>query len=545
MPLTLTIATYKNQPPAQATSQRFDGTVITLGRAADADWALPDPEQHLSKKHCTIQLQGGQYSVTDTSTNGLYLNRSPQPLGRGQSAPLKSGDRLGLGDYEIVVGIETGMEAPAGFGETPFQPFGAGTGSGFGESDPFGLGAQQSPFDSGQGGVNPFGAPQAGGFGSGGDPFAPAPGGAFGGDGGGFGAPPPNAGSPLIPADFGAAFPPDPALAPPLPGAGTAPLIPEGHDFLGGGGATPALEPWQQQFSQPDHTPAQNAFFKPPEVAAPAIPENWDAVFSAPAGSTMRNAPVPDVAPVPGGFGVPQAAPGFGVQAAPAGFALPQAPAQTPSPAAMPGSSMAPAGHAMGGAGDGTLLAAFLQGCGLPPNTIPPEAAPEVMRTLGQTFRELVGGLRDVLTTRAMIKAEYRVEQTVIRSSNNNPLKFAMDVDQAMAAMVGPPRQGYMPPLKSAHEGFKDMKAHELALMAGMQAAVQALFRQFDPEQLKQRLEKSSSVLSSVLPGAKKAKYWEIYEEQYKQIAREMSEDVRGTFGRAFAEAYEQQSKKL
>jgi type VI secretion system protein len=156
-----------------------------------------------------------------------------------------------------------------------------------------------------------------------------------------------------------------------------------------------------------------------------------------------------------------------------------------------------------------------------------------------------VGGLREVLTTRAMIKAEYRVEQTVIRSSNNNPLKFAMDVDQALAAMLGPPRQGYMPPTKAAQEGFKDMKAHELALMAGMQAAVQALFRQFDPEQLKQRLEKSGSVLDSLMPGAKKAKYWEVYEQQYKQITREMSEDVRGTFGRAFAEAYEQQSKKL
>jgi len=62
---------------------------------------------------------------------------------------------------------------------------------------------------------------------------------------------------------------------------------------------------------------------------------------------------------------------------------------------------------------------------------------------------------------------------------------------------------------------------------------------------LKKRLEKSGSVLDSLVPGAKKAKYWEIYEQQYKQIAREMSEDVRGTFGRAFAEAYEQQSKKL
>jgi predicted component of type VI protein secretion system len=534
-------------------SQRFDATVITLGRGADADWTLPDPEQHLSKKHCTIQLQGGQYSITDTSTNGLYLNRSSQPLGRGQSAPLRNGDRLGLGDYELVIRIETGAEATAGFGETPFQPFAntpASGPGGFGESDPFGLGAQQSPFAPAAGGADPFGAPAGGGFGgAGGDPFGAPSAGPPGGFGIGqepFAAPAGGAGNPLIPPDFGAAFPPDPALAPPLPGGGGAgPLIPEGHDFLGG--APQPAEPWQQQYSQPDHIPAQNVFFKPPEVAPPTIPDNWDAVFAAPSEPTTREQPPAAPAPpaTPGGFGVPPAPGGFAGPPPQAGGGASPAPGGFGVPSASPAVARAPAPAPVPSAADGALLAAFLQGCGLPPEAVPPEAAAETMRLLGQTFRELVGGLRDVLTTRAMIKAEYRVEQTVIRSSNNNPLKFALDVDQAMSAMVGPPRQGYVPALKAAQEGFKDMKAHELALMAGMQAAVQALFREFDPEHLKQRLEKSGSVLDSLLPGAKKGKYWEIYEQQYKQITREMSEDVRGTFGRAFADAYEQQSKKL
>jgi type VI secretion system FHA domain protein len=101
-----------------------------------------------------------------------------------------------------------------------------------------------------------------------------------------------------------------------------------------------------------------------------------------------------------------------------------------------------------------------------------------------------------------------------------------------------------MPPLKAVAEGFTDIKAHELAIMAGMQVAVATLIRQFDPEELKKRLEKQS-VLHSILPGARKAKYWEIYEEQFRQIAGEVSEDVHGIFGRAFARAYEEQVKKL
>jgi len=93
-------------------------------------------------------------------------------------------------------------------------------------------------------------------------------------------------------------------------------------------------------------------------------------------------------------------------------------------------------------------------------------------------------------------------------------------------------------------ESIKDLKAHEFALMAGMQSAVIALLRQFDPEQLKQRLDKQS-LLQSVVPGARKAKYWEVYEQQYREIAGDVSENVRGVFGRAFAQAYEEQVKKL
>jgi predicted component of type VI protein secretion system len=357
MPVTLTVATYKGQPPAQAMSQRFEGTVVTLGRGAEADWSLPDPEQHLSKKHCTIQLQGGQYSITDTSTNGLFINGAPQPLGRGQSTPLKSGDRLGLGDYEVAVRIETGTEASAGFGAVPFQPFAnAPAGGGFGESDPFGLGAQESPFAPAPGGADPFGGAAGGGFGA--DPFAAPPAAPQGGFALGaepFAAPA-GQGNPLIPSDFGAAFPPDPALAPPLPGGGgSGPLIPEGHDFLGGAPSPSAH--WQQEFSRPDHIPAANAFFKPPEVAPPTIPDKWDAVFAAPGGATAPQPAAPAAPPVQGGFGVPLAGPA--APAASGGVAGPP-PARAP---AMPAPRATAPGDGAAGARGGRDARALRRRC--------------------------------------------------------------------------------------------------------------------------------------------------------------------------------------
>jgi type VI secretion system FHA domain protein len=117
-------------------------------------------------------------------------------------------------------------------------------------------------------------------------------------------------------------------------------------------------------------------------------------------------------------------------------------------------------------------------------------------------------------------------------------------VEGALTLLIGPTRPGYMPGVRAVKEGFRDIKAHELALVAGMQAAVSALLRQFDPEQLKGRLDKHS-LLGSLLPATRKAKYWEVYEQQYRQIAGDVSEDVSGVFGRAFARAYEEQIEKL
>jgi type VI secretion system protein len=156
----------------------------------------------------------------------------------------------------------------------------------------------------------------------------------------------------------------------------------------------------------------------------------------------------------------------------------------------------------------------------------------------------MVDGMCALLATRAMIKGEYRVDQTQIRSTRNNPLKFTRDGAEAAMLLLTERNPGYLPGVEAVVEGFRDLKTHELALMAGMQGAAAALFRQFDPEQLKQRLDRHS-ILASVLPGARRARYWDIYEQEYRKIAQDVSDDARGQFGSAFSRAYEEQERKL
>lgn len=124
MKLCLNVTTYRNQPPVTPLSANFDEQGGTLGRSAANLFVLPDPERFISGKHAAIAFRDGSFYITDTSTNGIYVGGSEQPLGRGNSAPLSNGDRLLIGDYEIEIVLEgdAGAAVPA-FGED--NPFAA------------------------------------------------------------------------------------------------------------------------------------------------------------------------------------------------------------------------------------------------------------------------------------------------------------------------------------------------------------------------------------------------------------------------------------
>ena len=78
MPLTLTITSYQNRSSTGNTTTIVEHGSITIGRAPDNDWVLPDPEMVLSRKHCRVSYQNGYYFLTDTSVNGVFINQSEQ-----------------------------------------------------------------------------------------------------------------------------------------------------------------------------------------------------------------------------------------------------------------------------------------------------------------------------------------------------------------------------------------------------------------------------------------------------------------------------------
>jgi type VI secretion system protein len=78
----------------------------TIGRAPDNDWVLPDQKRIVSGHHCEIEYRNGRYWLRDTSTNGVYVNDDEGPLADAGPIELQDGDRLRLGDYELLVSID-------------------------------------------------------------------------------------------------------------------------------------------------------------------------------------------------------------------------------------------------------------------------------------------------------------------------------------------------------------------------------------------------------------------------------------------------------
>jgi type VI secretion system FHA domain protein len=102
MALTLTLFDPNALAGGPTTMRRFEQPRVSIGRAADNDWALTDPRGHLTEHHCRIEQHDGGHRLIDTS-GGVFLNESPEPLGAGNEAPLGPGDRIALGDYLIAV----------------------------------------------------------------------------------------------------------------------------------------------------------------------------------------------------------------------------------------------------------------------------------------------------------------------------------------------------------------------------------------------------------------------------------------------------------
>jgi len=176
----------------------------------------------------------------------------------------------------------------------------------------------------------------------------------------------------------------------------------------------------------------------------------------------------------------------------------------------------------------------FLQAAGVDPARVPPETA----AALGNIMRSVVQGLIEVLRARSEIKTEFRMPVTQVKVSENNPLKFAANAEDALGNLLGRRNAAYLGPQEAFEDALNDVRFHQLAMLAGVRAGFDHLMNRFDPAQLQEIFERQGK---RGMFGGGKAAYWDRYSERYEEMSKDRDDTFRRLFGEEFARAYEQQ----
>lgn len=536
-----------------------DGAIV-LGRAPGCDIVLVDPERTLSNRHCRIARAAGGWSITDTSTNGVFFEGHPEPLGRGNTASLATGDVVHLGVYHLEFTVS------AAVAEAAHQP----------------VAAQPVPDF-----VSPFQAPR--------ETTAPATASLSFGHHPGPIAPPPEEpwleaietghyGPGMMPARQGWDAPPDPEQF-----AGTG-IIPEiSADPLGslaassfGALAEPGLPTaatmklptssrmlpldWDQPDA--DGRPAEDAAIPPPggheptgidsilSAPGPAVqmpvseavqvrPIDVDAAFGSPAPIVSDLLPRQHAQPRPAAPLAGYVSPRVLAEAAEA--AERQAPAVFETAAPVPVAAESPVEPPVPSPAGGSweaLLAAFQQGAGIAPGAMGQNDPETVMRNAGAIVRVAVEGLREILTTRAMMKVELRVEHTILRPGDNNTLKFVPDLQSCLMALLGDPPPGFMRGPACVQQSLDDVKRHEIAMVAALSGAMDDMLAQLDPERIRAQGDEDAGI-GTMFPTAKKARYWQVFERLYRELKERQGDGNGAALIGPMASAYVRQMSRV
>jgi type VI secretion system FHA domain protein len=541
----------------------------TIGRAAGNSWILPDPARFLSSQHALVSFQDNQFFVTDLSSNGLFINGSSEPIGKGNTVPCSQIHTIALGEFAIEVKVNNSFsQAPSGFdggladgllastpnddlllsedmSHDPLDLLGA---SPSGQAaNHFDLPADLFGDDDNQPGSNipefeevPQ-APQI-------DDVFIAPNTVSSPDP----APTTNDG---IPENWDKTlFTPiqsvvdDPFASPPAQAPTQAPLpTPVKHQ---------AKAPMTAPVNKPDATNVQADSFDDPfnidfldadsfgatEPNSNQAPLNQGVDESLLANPNLSNdqtlfSEIPSN--IPEAFEKPQPTtavlnPHQAQQSiTPAHQASPQpsysstqenisTEASTPLTT---NTQTNPFNHAKAAFKNKGLDPALLDD----PNFVDQAAA---------LLPYFLDGTLDILRSRANIKNELRASKTILQPIENNPLKFSINLQDSVHNVLVSPRPGFMKPTDSVEQAFDDLAQHETALIAGIQAGLNGLLEKMSPTTIESKIESLESK-KNLFGKISTAKKWEFYKETYQQILDNSSDSFIDMFGNDFVKAYE------
>lgn len=526
MKLTLTILSHERLDNGLPNHMQLAERGAIIGRSPTVSWCLPDTSNHISSRHCEISFRDGGYLLTDTSTNGTFVNSS-QITG---PHTLRTGDIVSIGPYQIRAEIE-GQSAEAGTAAASAAAKASAGDGAWGAWDSMTPAKTASSGDdwnrpapkaaiSGAGSMSqnwvpPTAKDASDAWGTPPNPAAPGPAAAPASSGWGPSstAPTPPAAAPAdswaaptasAPATdsspWGAATP---AAAPATPASpwssdGPAGSAPPADDIWGKFAENHVVDWARGGFGQPAPTAAardplglnKQATFTETPVTAPAATSDWARTSAAP------ETPAPQPQPQP----------------------------QQPQPAASVG------------------LDGFLQQLGLNAADLKQGEA-ETLEVSAMLLRRLIAGMVVMLEARARAKSQMGAQGTALSFEGNNPMKFARTPEQALQQLLNPPERGYMTAERAIEDAFLDLQSHQMATLRAMQGALKSTLDRFSPGSIRDRAE-SKGIMAKIFPDARDAALWKAYEREFSGVVQGSDEAFMDVFSKEFRKAYDELTAK-
>ena len=189
------------------------------------------------------------------------------------------------------------------------------------------------------------------------------------------------------------------------------------------------------------------------------------------------------------------------------------------------------------GEADG-LLRDIARAAGLSPELLQSRDPHDVAAEIGAVLRTTVEQLSLLLKARAAAKVLAKsAHRTMIGAEDNNQLKFVPGTDDILESMFARRRAGYLDARHSIEDAFRDLKTHEIATYAAMQAALSRLLDDLSPEAIAKRIPPASF-------SSRKSQAWDALVATWRTMEDKHENGMLDVFLAYFAEAYAKADKQ-
>ena len=184
------------------------------------------------------------------------------------------------------------------------------------------------------------------------------------------------------------------------------------------------------------------------------------------------------------------------------------------------------------------LLREIARAAGISPELLQSRDPHDVAAEIGMVLRTTVEQLSLLLKARAAAKVLAKsADRTMIGAEDNNPLKFVPGTDDILEIMFAKRRAGYLDARHSIEDAFRDLKSHEIATYAAMQAALSRLLDDLSPEAIARKIPPASF-------SSRKSQAWDALVATWRTMEDRHENGMLDVFLAYFAEAYTKAGKQ-